>query len=60
MKSTGILNQNNIFSDSHLWLWCKDEDGIHSVISGLKQSCHTMLGEKNGEISPRVKKRKDY
>ena len=33
----------------------RDENGIHSVISGLKQSC-TMLGEKNGEITPRVKK----
>ncbi|MDR3141173.1 MAG: ketopantoate reductase family protein [Tannerellaceae bacterium] len=33
----------------------RDADGIHSVISGLKQS-HTPLGELNGETSVRVQK----
>lgn len=33
----------------------KDEKGIHCAISGLKYS-HTPLGEKDGQITPRVKK----
>lgn len=33
----------------------RDENGINSVLSGLKQS-QTLLGESNGEITPRLKK----
>ena len=36
----------------------RDGNGINSVISGLKQS-HTLLGERNGEITPRLKKMAD-
>jgi ketopantoate reductase len=36
----------------------RDENGINSVISGLKQS-HTLLGETNGETTPRLKKMAD-
>jgi len=33
----------------------RDDHGIHSVISGLKQS-QTLLGERNGDTTPRLKK----
>ena len=36
----------------------RDENGINSVISGLKQS-YTLLGERNGETTPRLKKMAD-
>jgi ketopantoate reductase len=36
----------------------RDDNGINSVISGLKQS-HTLLGERNGETTPRLKKMAD-
>jgi ketopantoate reductase len=36
----------------------RDENGINSVISGLKQS-QTLLGERNGEMTPRLIKMAD-
>jgi 2-dehydropantoate 2-reductase len=55
MIDASLSNEQYFFGFPFMAGGGRDADGIHSAISGLKQS-HTPLGELNGETSVRVQK----